>query len=118
MKVLSGPFFAAAKVALVFVYSMPSFSSPVSNGSDGADVARQEHAESIEIGRKVEVVVRVYVDVGGRHLQTEVSQTSGYPMLDKEALDRVSHWKFSPAGGGRFAKPMWHVVPITFTLKH
>ena len=127
MNLLSRLFFACTKVALAFACAMPAFSA---QDMDTPSIEAEQHQEKIELSeqtppqvhltektQKVKVVVRVYVDVDGRQLQKEVSQSSGYPKIDKEALARVSTWKFVPAGHSNLTEPMWHVVPITFTLK-
>lgn len=127
MNLLSHLCLTGVKVTLLFACSMPVLAA---QDMETPSIEAERHQEKIELSeqtppqvhltektQKVKVVVRVYVDVDGRQLQKEVSQSSGYPKIDKEALARVSTWKFVPAGRSNLTEPMWHVVPITFTLK-
>mgnify|MGYP000990115680 FL=1 len=95
MNLLPRLLLTSTKVVLAFAYSMPVFPSPISDSSDIGAEQRQENielseqAKPTELTRKVKVIIRVYVDVDGRQLQKEVSQSSGYPKIDKEALARA-----------------------------
>ena len=117
MNLLPRLLFSTAKVALVLAVSVPAFSASSANTSAAEAEQAPPQIQHAETTRTVKVLVRVYVDVDGRQLQREVSQSSGSPKIDKEALARVATWNFVPAGRGNLPEPMWHVVPITFTLK-
>jgi protein TonB len=67
-------------------------------------------------GQQGKVVLQVLVEASGRVGDLKITQTSGYPSLDKAALDAVRHWKFSPGKQTGISVPMWVVVPIVFSL--
>lgn len=53
---------------------------------------------AIEMGEQGKVVVAFTVDESGRVVSAEVKQSSGFPILDRNALDSIKrHWVF-PAG--------------------
>jgi len=63
------------------------------------------------------VMLRVFVDAGGRASQVQIKVSSGSPRLDQAAQDAVSHWKFVPAQRGSEAVGAWALVPIVFNLR-
>lgn len=63
------------------------------------------------------VVLRVYVEPGGRPSQIQVKASSGSPRLDQAAQDAVWRWKFVPARRGGEAVGAWVLVPIEFNLR-
>jgi protein TonB len=63
------------------------------------------------------VFLRVFVNATGDATRVDLKESSGYPRLDKAALDAVEGWKFVPAKKGDHAIAAWVVVPIKFSLK-
>lgn len=73
-------------------------------------------AASRRLGEQGTVQIRVFVTVAGEAKRVELKASSGFPRLDRAALDSVERWRFVPAK--REDKPVdaWVVVPIKFTL--
>ncbi len=63
------------------------------------------------------VLLRVFVTTDGDARHVELKESSGYPRLDRAALDAVQTWKFAPARKGEQVMAAWVVVPIRFSLK-
>jgi protein TonB len=63
------------------------------------------------------VLLRVYVEAGGRPSQVQIKTSSGSPRLDRAAGQAVSRWKFIPARRGAEAVGAWVLVPIVFNLR-
>jgi len=72
---------------------------------------------SRRMGEEGRVVLRVFVEPGGRASQVQISTGSGSPRLDQAAQDAVSRWKFVPAQRGANAVAAWVLVPIVFNLR-
>lgn len=72
---------------------------------------------SRRLGEQGTVMLRVFVTIGGEPAQIELKSSSGYPRLDRAALNAVRSWKFSPATRGDRAVDAWVLVPIRFSLK-
>ena len=73
--------------------------------------------QSRRIGEEGKVVLRVFVEPGGRPSQIEVKTPSGSLRLDVAAQEAVWRWKFVPARLGGEAVGAWVLVPIVFNLK-
>lgn len=63
------------------------------------------------------VVLSVRVTPQGRVGEIRVRQSSGYTILDRQALSTVGKWVFTPALRGTKAVEMWVDVPIEFELR-
>ena len=63
------------------------------------------------------VVLAVEVSAKGRALQVEVETSSGFPLLDKAALDDVRHGRFKPALLDGVPTASHVLVPVRFQLK-
>jgi periplasmic protein TonB len=74
-------------------------------------------AQSRRFGEEGKVVLRVFVEPGGRPTQIEVKTHSGSPRLDLAAQEAVWRWKFVPARLGGEAISAWVLVPIVFNLR-
>lgn len=72
--------------------------------------ARQKKQEGL-------VLVRAQVDPAGQTRTALVSRSSGFPLLDKAALDAVLKWEFIPAKQNEEAILAWIEVPIDFKLR-
>jgi protein TonB len=62
------------------------------------------------------VYLRVRVSAEGHAYKVELKTSSGFPRLDRSALETVAQWRFVPAKRGSTAVTSWVVVPIVFSL--
>ncbi|SMF51340.1 energy transducer TonB [Pseudogulbenkiania subflava] len=74
-------------------------------------------ALSLELNETGTVRVRVQVSAEGRALDVSLAQSSGYPRLDRAALEAVRQWRFVPARRGQEAIPFNFIVPVDFSIK-
>ena len=63
------------------------------------------------------VVLEVLVTREGRAGKVRVFQSSGYPILDRRAVETVQKWSYAPGLRGSEPVEMWVKQPITFQLK-
>jgi len=63
------------------------------------------------------VLLKVEVLPTGRAGQIQISQSCGYPMLDREALRAIQKWRFNPAQQLGSPVSAWVELPITFKLQ-
>jgi protein TonB len=68
-------------------------------------------------GEQGRVLLRVFVNAEGSVEQLSLRKSSGYPSLDRAALETVKTWHFVPAQPGTEAVAAWVVVPISFSLE-
>ncbi|WP_257295470.1 energy transducer TonB [Endozoicomonas sp. YOMI1] len=62
------------------------------------------------------VMLDVIVDERGNPITVDVLKSSGYPVLDKAAIDAVKRWSFKPEQrNGRFIKSRVH-IPVAFEI--
>ncbi|WP_228487885.1 energy transducer TonB [Rhodocyclus gracilis] len=99
----------------------PAAPAPVSPPRFDADYLKNPAPNyppmSRRMGEEGKVLLRVFVDAGGRPTQIEIKSSSGSPRLDQAASEAVWRWQFVPARQGDEARAAWVVVPIVFTLK-
>jgi protein TonB len=62
------------------------------------------------------VVLSVAVDASGTPTSMSIKQSSGYPLLDRAALDAVRRWTFEPARSGGVPMFSQVAVPVRFSL--
>lgn len=74
-------------------------------------------AMSRRMGEEGRVMLRVFVDAGGRPTQIEVNSSSGSPRLDAAAQEAVWRWSFVAARRGDETVGAWVLVPIVFNLR-
>lgn len=72
---------------------------------------------SRRFGEEGRVLLRVLVDAQGRAQAVEVERSSGFPRLDRAAIQAVQRWRFVPAQRDRQALSQWVMVPIVFSLR-
>jgi protein TonB len=58
----------------------------------------------------------VVVEVDGLPGAVSLNRSSGYPLLDRAALDAVRQWTFEPARAAGVAVPSAVVIPVRFDL--
>lgn len=73
--------------------------------------------EARRLEQEGQVVLRVLVGASGKALAVDVADSSGYPLLDQEALDAVRTWRFVPGTRDGVPDSMWTRVSVTFLLK-
>ena len=61
-------------------------------------------------------VLRVLVRKDGRGDKIEISQSSGFPILDESSVETVRRWRFLPARAGEEPVDSWVEIPIRFQL--
>lgn len=62
------------------------------------------------------VMLDVIVDERGNPLTIDILESSGYPVLDKAAIDAVKRWSFKPEQrNSRFVKSRVH-IPVAFEI--
>ncbi len=72
---------------------------------------------SVMLGQQGQVVVRAAIDPKGNPEEVVVWTSSGFPLLDKAALDAVKRWRFMPARRGGSTVAAWVQVPVNFKLR-
>jgi protein TonB len=63
------------------------------------------------------VELMVLVDEKGAPVTVDVKHSSGFTVLDREALKAVAQWRFEPAHRGGVAVAGEVVVPVRFQLE-
>ncbi|WP_144734140.1 energy transducer TonB [Extensimonas perlucida] len=74
-------------------------------------------AISKRMGEQGKVVLRVLISAEGLPQKVEISQSSGYDRLDRQAQEAVQHWRFVPGKRNGVPEAMWTLVPIQFVLE-
>jgi protein TonB len=69
------------------------------------------------MGMEGKVMLKVFVSREGGVLNIEISQSSGYEILDKAAFEAVKDWRFVPARQGESPVDEWVQVPVAFFLR-
>jgi protein TonB len=70
-----------------------------------------------ERGEQGKVLVRALINPDGTVAELAMKRSSGFPDLDRSALETVKKWRFVPARRGAAAVSAWVVVPISFSLE-
>lgn len=68
-------------------------------------------------GEEGTVVLELLVLADGRVAHVKVKESSGYPLLDKAALNAVKRWRYTPARRGDQPIEFLYLQPITFELQ-
>ena len=74
-------------------------------------------AISKRMGEQGKVVLRVLIGTDGLPQKVEVSTSSGFNRLDRQAQDAVMRWRFVPGKRNGVPEAMWNLVPINFVLE-
>lgn len=91
--------------------SLPSASDPtLKNPKPPYPISSQENGEQ---GR---VWLSLCISEHGSIKRLQLAQSSGYPALDRSAINTVTHWKFHPARQNGAAIPYCYRLPIVFVL--
>jgi periplasmic protein TonB len=74
-------------------------------------------AISKRVSEQGSVILRVLVTTSGTAGEIEIKDSSGFPRLDRAAIDAVKRWKFIAASDGVMNISAWVIVPIHFSLR-
>ncbi len=69
-----------------------------------------------ERGWEGTVVLRLTITREGTVERADIRSSSGFPILDEQALETVQKWRFEPARDGEFAVPATVDQPVRFAL--
>ena len=61
-------------------------------------------------------MLSIWVSAEGEADRLAVLQSSGYPTLDRAAVEAVERWRFQPARRGGFETGSLLYVPVVFRL--
>jgi protein TonB len=73
--------------------------------------------QSRRLGEQGKVVLTAEIATNGKALQALINISSGYPRLDRAALDSVLNWRFIPGNKAGVPQQMWVNIPINFVLE-
>ncbi|MEZ5705813.1 MAG: energy transducer TonB [Burkholderiaceae bacterium] len=73
-------------------------------------------ALSKRMGEQGTVVVRAWIGLDGTASQVSVRTSSGYPRLDRSAVEAIQRWRFVPGKRAGVPEAMSYDIPLTFTL--
>jgi TonB family protein len=71
---------------------------------------------SRENGEQGAVMLYACITDHGKVERVDLAQSSGYPALDRSALNTIRHWSFRPAQDSGKSIPMCYRLPIRFLL--
>lgn len=95
----------------------PRIELPSSNAAYLQNPAPAYPGISRRMGEQGKVVLRVLISAEGRPEKVEISQSSGYERLDRQAQDTVMRWRFVPGKRNGVPEAMWYLVPVNFVLE-
>jgi protein TonB len=70
-----------------------------------------------ERGEEGKVLIKSLINADGTVAKLAIKKSSGFPDLDRSALETVKKWRFVPARRGDTNVSAWVVVPVSFTLE-
>lgn len=73
--------------------------------------------QSRRLGEQGRVLLAVEIDINGAASQAVISISSGYPRLDRAALETVLKWSFIAGKNEGIPQKMWVNIPINFVLE-
>lgn len=105
--------------------SPPSPSSVTNEGAQVDELPREAPnnpgprypAAALAARQQGRVQLRVRITAAGTVESATVAQSSGFPLLDRSALEAVSAWRFTPAQRAGVAVPFEVLVPILFRIR-
>ncbi|UCV01047.1 energy transducer TonB [Acidovorax radicis] len=74
-------------------------------------------AISKRMGEQGKVVLRVLIGTDGLPQKVEISKSSGFDRLDRQAQEAVMRWRFVPGKRNGVPETMWNLVPVNFVLE-
>ena len=105
---------AGATMALLIACTAPPAAQPGEWTPSPPNPNAPYPAESAAAKEQGTVLLRVQTTPAGRPTIVEVKESSGFPRLDRSALETVRKWQFKPTSddGG----VVWREVPIRFVV--
>lgn len=105
---------AGASMALLIACTAPPAAQPGEWTPNPPNPNAPYPAESAAAKEQGTVLLRVQTTPAGRPTIVEVKTSSGYPRLDRSAVETVRKWQFKPTpdDGG----VVWREVPIRFVV--
>lgn len=73
--------------------------------------------QSRRLGEQGKVLLAAEIATNGKAIQALISISSGYPRLDRAALESVLKWQFIPGKKAGVPQKMWVNIPINFVLE-
>ncbi|MFZ5485508.1 MAG: energy transducer TonB [Pseudomonadota bacterium] len=113
----TAPAAPAAPTATAPAPAAPRIELPSSNAAYLNNPKPPYPAISKRMGEQGKVVLRVLISAEGLPQKVEISQSSGYDRLDRQAQEAVQHWRFVPGKRNGVPEAMWTLVPIQFVLE-
>lgn len=74
-------------------------------------------AFSMRLREQGKVLLHVQISAQGTALDAQVKRSSGYPRLDRAAVEAVRKWRYVPGKRGGVPETMWFDVPVIFELE-
>ncbi|MDP3229945.1 MAG: energy transducer TonB [Acidovorax sp.] len=74
-------------------------------------------AISKRMGEQGKVVLRVLIGTDGLPQKVEISKSSGFDRLDRQAQEAVMRWRFVAGKRNGVPETMWNLVPVNFVLE-
>jgi protein TonB len=90
---------------------------PRIDASYRGNVAPPYPPTSRRLGEEGTVLLRVFVREDGTVGEVTLSRSSGFPRLDRSAIDTVRRWKLIPARRGNTPFATWYTLPLAFNLE-
>ena len=72
---------------------------------------------AVDRGYQGTVKLRVQVLANGKPAEIQITESSGFEILDQAAVEQVKDWRFLPARRGDQAITSWVMVPIKFRIE-
>jgi periplasmic protein TonB len=107
---------AGSKTSKQVSDEVPVETPPLFNTSYLANPRPAYPPQSMALGEKGRVMLRVKVSEAGLPLEVELARSSGYRRLDDAAKKAVERWKFVPGRRGDTAIVMSAMVPVDFVI--
>ena len=97
------------------VTPLRNLSTVIETTGKGGDRPEPQYPElAKQMGQQGRVVIAFTVDESGRIINASVKESSGFPILDRSALESVKrHWVFPPGAPNRLFEG-----PINYVLRH
>ncbi|NHQ86311.1 energy transducer TonB [Iodobacter sp. HSC-16F04] len=110
------PAMAGSKNSKQVSDEVPVETPPLFNTSYLANPRPSYPAQSMALGEKGRVMLRVKVSESGLPIEVELARSSGYRRLDDAAKKAVERWKFVPGRRGDNPVVMSAMVPVDFVI--
>lgn len=107
---------APVAVATPLAPAAPAVTQPSSSAGHLNNPAPAYPAVSRRLGEQGVVLLSVLIGTDGRPEKVEIKKSSGFERLDRQAMETVSRWRFTPGTRGGVPEAMWYQQPIKFVL--